>query len=49
MTSRGFGLEEMDEVAAIIAFTLKHHEDEGKLEEAKERVKKLTDRFPMYQ
>ncbi|MGP4072321.1 serine hydroxymethyltransferase [Piscibacillus sp. B03] len=48
VTSRGFGLEEMDEVASIIAFTLKHHEDESKLEEAKARVKKLTDRFPMY-
>jgi glycine hydroxymethyltransferase len=48
VTSRGFGLEEMDEVASIIAFTLKHHEDEAKLEEAKSRVKQLTDRFPMY-
>lgn len=49
VTTRGFGLEEMDEVASIIAFTLKNHEDEAKLEEAKARVKKLTDRFPMYQ
>lgn len=34
VTSRGFGHEEMDEIASIIAFTLKNHEDEAKLEEA---------------
>ncbi|RPF54101.1 serine hydroxymethyltransferase [Aquisalibacillus elongatus] len=49
VTTRGFGLEEMDEVASIIAFTLKNHEDEAKLEEAKARVKQLSDRFPMYE
>ncbi|GEL77258.1 serine hydroxymethyltransferase [Tenuibacillus multivorans] len=49
VTTRDFGAEEMDEVASIIAFTLKNHEDEAKLEEAKARVKKLTDQFPMYQ
>ena len=48
VTTRGFGLEEMDEIASIIAFTLKNHEDEAKLEEAKARVKALAERFPMY-
>ncbi len=30
VTSRGFGLEEMDEIASIMAFVLKNHEDEAK-------------------
>ncbi|WP_188207611.1 serine hydroxymethyltransferase [Alkalibacillus aidingensis] len=49
VTTRGFGDNEMDEVASIIAFTLKNHEDEAKLEEAKARVKALADQFPMYE
>lgn len=48
VTSRGFGVEEMDEIAAIIAFTLKNHEDEAKLTEASERVAALTSRFTLY-
>ena len=47
-TSRGFGLAEMDEIASIIGFTLKNHEDEAKLAEAKARVTALTSRFPLY-
>ncbi|MFC0272465.1 serine hydroxymethyltransferase [Metabacillus herbersteinensis] len=49
VTSRGFGGEEMDEIAKLIAFSLKNHEDEAKLEEAKQRVEALTSRFPLYQ
>lgn len=49
VTSRGFGAEEMDEIAKLIAFSLKNHEDEAKLEEAKQRVEALTSRFPLYQ
>ncbi|MGM8215011.1 serine hydroxymethyltransferase [Bacillaceae bacterium W0354] len=49
VTTRGFGLEEMDEIASIIALTLKNVDDEVKLEEAKARVKALADRFPMYE
>ncbi|MRH43971.1 aminotransferase class I/II-fold pyridoxal phosphate-dependent enzyme [Aquibacillus halophilus] len=49
VTTRGFGLEEMDEIAAIIAFTLNNHTDEEKLKEAQSRVKALTDKFPLYQ
>ncbi|MCM3225338.1 serine hydroxymethyltransferase [Terribacillus saccharophilus] len=48
VTTRGFKLEEMDELAAIIATTLKHHDDAAKLEEVKGRVKALADRFPLY-
>ena len=48
VTSRGFGLEEMNEIASIIAFTLKNHEDEATLEEAKQRVEALTSKFELY-
>lgn len=48
VTSRGFGLEEMDEIASIIAFTLKNHEDEAKLKEAVARVEALTGKFTLY-
>lgn len=49
VTSRGFGKAEMEEIASIIGFTLKNHEDEAKLEEAKQRVEALTSRFPLYE
>jgi glycine hydroxymethyltransferase len=48
MTTRGFGLAEMDEIASIMAFTLKNHEDEAKQAEAKSRVKALTKKFTLY-
>lgn len=48
VTSRGFGLEEMDEIGSIIGFTLKNHEDEAKLEEARQRVEALTSKFILY-
>jgi len=48
VTSRGFGLEEMDEIASIIALALKHHDDEEKLDEARRRVAALTEKFPLY-
>ena len=48
VTSRGFGLEEMDEIASIIGFTLKNHEDEAKLQEAAKRVTDLTSKFELY-
>lgn len=49
VTTRGFGIEEMDEIAAIMKLTLDNLGNEEKLEEAKRRVKALTDRFPMYE
>lgn len=48
VTSRGFGEKEMQEIASIIAFTLKNHEDEGKLQEAAQRVETLTGSFTLY-
>jgi len=48
VTTRAFGLEEMDEIASIIGLTLKNIEDEEKLAEAKTRVEALTSKFEMY-
>lgn len=48
VTTRGFGIEEMKEIAEIISLTLKNYEDEAKLNEAKERVQALTEKFPLY-
>ncbi|RFU70829.1 serine hydroxymethyltransferase [Peribacillus saganii] len=48
VTSRGFGLEDMDEIAAIIGLVLKNHEDESKLEEAKQRVEALSGKYQLY-
>ena len=48
VTSRGFGEADMDEIASIIAFTLKNHEDAAKLEEAAGRVAALTSKFTLY-
>ncbi|WP_099360902.1 serine hydroxymethyltransferase [Fredinandcohnia onubensis] len=48
VTSRGFGLEDMDEIASIIAFALKNSEDEAKLAEASARVEELTSKFVLY-
>ncbi|MEH7303665.1 serine hydroxymethyltransferase [Neobacillus drentensis] len=48
VTSRGFGEADMDEIASIIAFTLKNHEDVAKLEEAQKRVDALTSKFTLY-
>ncbi|MFD6438319.1 serine hydroxymethyltransferase [Peribacillus sp. NPDC060186] len=48
VTSRGFVLEDMDEIAAIIGLVLKNNEDEAKLEEAKQRVEALTSKFELY-
>lgn len=48
VTTRGFKEEEMKEIGAIIAKVLKNHEDEAVKEEVKQRVKALTDKFPLY-
>lgn len=48
VTSRGFGQEDMDEIASIIGFTLKNHENEEKLAEARQRVEDLTSKFTLY-
>ncbi|MDF2556835.1 MAG: serine hydroxymethyltransferase [Bacillales bacterium] len=48
VTTRGFGLEEMDEIAAIMAIALLNSESEEMLAKAKNRVEKLTSKFEMY-
>lgn len=47
-TSRGFDEDAFKEVASIIAKVLKNIDDEAVKKEAKERVKALTDKFPLY-
>lgn len=47
-TSRGFGLEDMDEIAAIIGLTLKNVDNEEKLAEAAKRVEALTSKVQLY-
>lgn len=49
VTTRGFNEQDMKEIASIIAFTLKNHEDESNLQEAADRVKMLTGKFPLYE
>lgn len=48
VTSRGFDLEAMDEIASIIADTLKNHEDEATLQKSSQRVADLTAKYPLY-
>ena len=48
VTSRGFTLEDMDEIASIIGLVLKNNEDEAKLNEARQRVEALTSKFNLY-
>ncbi|WP_164667573.1 serine hydroxymethyltransferase [Virgibacillus doumboii] len=48
VTTRGFKEPEMEEIASIISFTLKNHEDEAALREAEKRVENLTGKFPLY-
>ena len=48
VTSRGFSLEDMDEIASIIGLVLKNVEDQAKLEEAKQRVEALSGKYTLY-
>ncbi|MET3699015.1 glycine hydroxymethyltransferase [Bacillus oleivorans] len=48
VTSRGFGKEEMAEIASIISRVLKNNDDEKVLEQAKQDVSALTSRFTLY-
>ncbi|UXR69144.1 serine hydroxymethyltransferase [Staphylococcus sp. IVB6246] len=47
-TTRGFDEKAFEEVAHIMSDVLKNHEDTKVLEEAKQRVKTLTEKFPLY-
>jgi glycine hydroxymethyltransferase len=48
VTSRGFDLRAMEEIAKIMAVSLKHPEDEAKQKEAAELVEALTKDYPLY-
>ncbi|PZJ82061.1 serine hydroxymethyltransferase [Staphylococcus aureus] len=48
-TTRGFDEKAFAEVAKIISLALKNSKDEEKLQQAKERVAKLTAEYPLYQ
>ncbi len=46
VTTRGFNEEDMKEIANIINYVAEHRD--GDLEEIKNRVKKLTSKYPLY-
>ncbi|HGO2454006.1 TPA: serine hydroxymethyltransferase [Staphylococcus aureus] len=48
-TTRGFDEKAFEEVAKIISLALKNSKDEEKLQQAKERVAKLTAEYHLYQ
>ncbi|CXK86687.1 TPA: serine hydroxymethyltransferase [Staphylococcus aureus] len=48
-TTRGFDEKAFEEVAKIISLALENSKDEEKLQQAKERVAKLTAEYPLYQ
>jgi len=48
VTTRGFGVEEMKEVASCIATALRGIADPAVAETVRERVAALTDKFPLY-
>ncbi|HCV0607434.1 TPA: serine hydroxymethyltransferase [Staphylococcus aureus] len=48
-TTRGFDEKAFEEVAKVISLALKNSKDEEKLQQAKERVAKLTAEYPLYQ
>ncbi|MFJ8234743.1 serine hydroxymethyltransferase [Ureibacillus sp. NPDC094379] len=49
VTSRGFKEADLKEVGLIIAKLLKNPEDEATKQEATDRVKALTDKYPIYE
>lgn len=49
ITTRGFTEEDMIEIADIMTMTLKQPDDEAVLAKAKERVSRLTVRYPLYE
>ncbi|WP_221567306.1 serine hydroxymethyltransferase [Alkalihalobacillus sp. TS-13] len=48
VTSRGFGAEDMKEIASIIALVLRNPEDEETKTAAKERVERLSSKYALY-
>jgi glycine hydroxymethyltransferase len=47
VTSRGFGVAEMQQLGAIIAAVLQAPSDQGTLDAARRAVRELTSRFPV--
>jgi glycine hydroxymethyltransferase len=47
-TFRGFDLDETDELAGILVAVLEHPADEAVRSRAREQVRALCDRFPIY-
>ncbi|MED0894189.1 serine hydroxymethyltransferase, partial [Aneurinibacillus migulanus] len=48
VTTRGMEVEEMKEIARIIALTLKNPQQSAVQEQMKGKVKEITSRFPLY-
>jgi glycine hydroxymethyltransferase len=48
VTSRGMDRTAMDEIAGIMALTLKNPESEAVHKEARQRVARLTEKYPLY-
>jgi glycine hydroxymethyltransferase len=48
VTTRGFDLDDMDEIAGIIVQTLQNPEDEETLRDAAKRVLEVTKKYPLY-
>ncbi|MEG0970097.1 MAG: serine hydroxymethyltransferase [Acidaminococcaceae bacterium] len=48
VTTRGFGAQDMQEVAAIIGLVLKNPTDAAKKQEASNRIAQLCTKYPMY-
>ncbi len=49
ITSRGMAIEESEEIAELIIKALVNHNDQEKLQEVKESVRAITERFPLYE
>ena len=48
VTTRGMKEEEMKRIAVLIATTLKNAKNEGKLQDVREAIKELCEKFPLY-
>lgn len=48
ITSRGMGLEESKAIAHLIIKALVNHQDQTLLDEVRQEVRSITDRFPLY-
>lgn len=48
VTTRGMGLNEMDEIAEIIYEAIKNKDDEDKLKDLANKTRELTNKFPLY-